>query len=320
MSAAPDAKPSDPAAASRSYVFIGLMALLVVAAAMFARSYGSLIAALLPAAVAATGLLLRWTAMPVVALLLLAYFIVLPFGWMLGGSFPSDVHGSAFRLLDLVLVAACLVYFASQYRLFSLTTRAMPSDDPAAPKGETPRLRANALVAPDEYQRLSATLVGCLFAGQFLWIVIATVRVDFALFPPFELASDVFSTRTFSPGRGGRDRPEHRFLMLLGVFGLASLVVGLVFWYWRLTRLSRAEGAMTLLDTGWRENRRELNRQEKWRAWGVKRARRAAGLLDEPPKSRGLSWAGCFHLALFAVLGPIALFLLIRLAWPIFFR
>ena len=80
--------------------------------------------------------------------------------------------------------------------------------------------------------------------------------------------------------------------MLAGLMAVVTLPAALAFWYWRLTRLSPGEARMVLLDTGWRESRRELNRQEKWRAWGLTRrrpksARRPPPLPEERPVPTG---------------------------------
>jgi hypothetical protein len=64
---------------------------------------------------------------------------------------------------------------------------------------------------------------------------------------------------------------------------IVTLPTALAFWYWRLTRLSPGEARMVLLDTGWRESRRELNRQEKWRAWGLARRRPKSARRPQPP-------------------------------------
>jgi hypothetical protein len=69
------------------------------------------------------------------------------------------------------------------------------------------------------------------------------------------------------------------FLVQLG-FGLR-----LAFWYWHLRTLGPDEAKLILIDTQWSEQRRELNRREKWRAWaknlalGVKAKKERAGCL-----------------------------------------
>ncbi len=261
----------DPVA--RNYLFAALAALLVIAAVMFLR--GGLPAALIPTVVAALGLLLRWTAMPRVFLLLLAYLIALPFGVPLGSAY-SDVPGSHFRVVDVILVGAVLTYFACQYRLSSLTLEGMPLDVPPhlRRKRDRPPVRPGSLAPPEETGRLFAVIGLCLLIGQLAWLLVSELRIDFRVFPPVRLA---YPTGPFPrpPGFGELSEPTTRFLLLMGLLAVVTVPAGLVFWYWRLARLNPAEARMVLLDTGWREARRELNRQEKWRAWGAARRLRA---------------------------------------------
>jgi hypothetical protein len=312
-------RPNDAASpsASRDYLFIGAMALLVIASVMFVLSEGSLLAALLPTLVAATGLVLRWRAAPPLALVLLIYLLYLPFGFESSRPLQSDMVGSALRLLDLILVAACLTYYCCQYRLLSLKERAIPSDHPSPGRTEKPRRRPESNVRPDEYQRMAMVLVACLFLGQFFWIAIGSLQINFREVPPYQLRSDLFSSAPVASRNVSSQMAESRLINFVGLAGGATLVAGLAFWYARLAKLTRQEGRMMLLDAAWSENRRELNRQEKWRGWSLHKVRLARGLIDEPVKTRGSSVYGCFQLAIFAILGPIALFLMIRLVWPI---
>lgn len=300
-------------AAARNYLFVGLTSLLIVAAVMFVRGGGSLPAAVIPALIGAAGLLMRWSAVPVIALFVLAYFIVMPFGIPM--SSPNDIPGSAFRLLDIILVAAVLAYFGSQYRLLSLTRQAMPYDGPTRPRGTSPNLRPASIVADDEFSRMFWALGACVLFGQVLWVVIASFQLDFLSVPPLTFHSDVFAQPRGRFGEGSHSTSQ-RFLMFVLIVGAASLVAGLMFWYWRLSQWTRAEGAMILLDARWRDGRREFSRQEKWRAWGVQAARRKAGLVEElpvPPKP--WSVGGCLRVALLVILGPIAVVVIGRLLW-----
>jgi hypothetical protein len=80
-----------------------------------------------------------------------------------------------------------------------------------------------------------------------------------------------------------------RALILSGLVLTSGFVAGFGFWYWRLARLTAEEGAAILLDTGWRESRRELSRREVWLAWAVGRL----NAVPAPPRPpRGLvGWA-----------------------------
>jgi hypothetical protein len=251
----------DPAV--RNYLFAALAALLVVAAAMFVR--GGLPAAVMPVCFALLGLFTRWAGMPRVFLVVLCYFIILPLGFpLLGGAASgSAIPGSHFQMMDVILAGAVIVYFACQYRLTSLTQQGMPFDVPPAqrPKDAQPPRRPASIVADDEMGRLFLAAGLCVLLGQFVWLVVTEFRPALGRVPPF--------TTT------GLDYTDvgNRFLMLGVLAAVVGLAAGLSFWYWRLARLSAAEARMMLLDVQWFESRRELNRQEKWRAWGRARSR-----------------------------------------------
>jgi hypothetical protein len=276
----------DPVA--RNYLFVGLAALLIAAAVLTFR-HGHLLAAL-PAGVAALGLLLRSPVMPGVFLVVLNLAVV-PLTVWLNRSGYSDVPVSHFRVMDMVLVAAALTYFACQYRLLSLTFQGMPPDAPPGlrPKWDKPPKRPGATAPPEELGRMFAGVAACVLVGQVAWLLVSELRLDFRDVPPLRLARPAVSLLR---GEYSQSEPLYRFLMLSGVLALTVLPAALAFWYWRLTRLGPGEARMVLLDTGWRESRRELNRQEKWRAWGLARrrpkpARRPPALPEERPEPTG---------------------------------
>ena len=74
------------------------------------------------------------------------------------------------------------------------------------------------------------------------------------------------------------------------VLAAVGLTSGLFFWYWRLARLTRDEARMILLDAEWADNRRELNRQEKWRAWARNRKLKRE---TRPPPPPAVPRSGC---------------------------
>ncbi|OWK47011.1 hypothetical protein [Fimbriiglobus ruber] len=257
---------NDPAA--RTYVFLGMGALLVVGTTVFLNN-GPL-AAILPCLLAVAGLLVRQqTAMPILFLVSLAALIIDPVNlWLYGSRSISDIPRSHFRLTDLILAVAVTVYFLSQFRLFSLTSQAMPSDTPGGgvrPGGLIVRPGGN--VPDDEIARLLMLAAGCAIAAQFVWAFLA-LRVDFRAVPPLTIAKYGSPTE---PGNPSQD--WSRFLIFAGIVAAVVVPAGLVFWYWRLNRLTAPEARMILLDILWREGRREFNRQEKWRAWGRTSAR-----------------------------------------------
>lgn len=269
----------DPVA--RNYLFVGLSSLLIVAAVLAFR-HGNILAAL-PVVIAVLALLLRSPVLPGLFLVVLNLAVV-PLTVWLNRTPYSDVPYSHFRVMDLVLVGATLTYLASQYRLLSLTFQGMPPDAPAGQRrrGDKPPKRPGATAPPEETGRMLAVVAACVVAGQVVWLLVSELRLDFRDALPLRLARPAASVRNYSSAE-----PLNRFLVLAGLTALVTLPAALAFWYWRLTRLGPGEARMVLLDAGWRETRRELNRQEKWRAWGLSRRRpKQSKLLRQSPEGR----------------------------------
>ncbi|MFO0852222.1 MAG: hypothetical protein U0871_27210 [Gemmataceae bacterium] len=305
----------DPAA--RTYLFMGAAALLILGAALFVDDRP--LAAGLPTLIAAAGLITRHPAVPPAVLAGLGYLLAFPDGVPLPEPYPWPLWASYFRLMDMVVAGATLVYLTAHYRLAGLTRQAVPSDtpQPLRPKGEPSTLRTSGLVGDDEFAWVLATAGAAVVAGQLAWFWVAGLRVEYTGFPPFRLAS---------PNTG--TDPGSRLVLLIGLAAPLALVAGLTFWYWRLARLTPAEAWMMVLDTGWREARRELARQETWRARVRNRrlSRAEATPLpsaDPPPPRKPRRWArGCaITLAIITgglVFACLAAIFITRLqsAWP----
>jgi hypothetical protein len=275
----------DPVA--RNYLFVGLASLLITSAVLVFR-HGHLAAAL-PVILGGLGLILRSPVLPGLYLLVLNLSVVPLIVWQ-NRIVYSDVPISHFRIMDLVLVGATLSYFACQFRLLSLSLLAMPSDAPVGHRmkdDRTPK-RPGTTAPPEELGRMFAVIALCVVLGQLVWLVISEFRFDMRYSLPIRFARPAVSVvRGYSTSE-----PLYRFLMLAGLVAVVALPTALVFWYWRLTRLSPGEARMVLLDCGWRESRRELNRQEKWRAWGATRRKPRPDLrprlqLNEKPQPTG---------------------------------
>jgi len=277
-----DADEPAPPASPGVYLAGGLGGLAAVAAGLVESSAGGVVglACLIPGVV---GLTLRRNAMPGVFLVLLAYFLAFPDGNPFAPAFPTPAGRSYFRLTDLVLVGGVVTYLACQYRLFGLTTRAVPADPAGVTGAEWPAVRVVTAADDGEVTRLALGLTAALVAGQLLWLVVTRVQVDFAAFPPVSLFrppvpvspdsdlppvpvspdSDLPSVRDADP----ETPPSSRFLVGVGVAGLLGGVLGFWAWYGRAARLRADQARLFLIDTAWRESRRELNRHEVWWAW-----------------------------------------------------
>jgi hypothetical protein len=277
---------NDPAV--RNYLFAGLGSLGLIFLILFER--GSDIGGLLIVVLGAAGLLLRWAAAPPLILIVLAYFMIFPFG-IPGEGFESrwEIEDGRFRPADLLLTLAVLMYVACQYRVYGLVSQAVAWEGAGRRKDEPTTRRPPALVRPNELGVLFGIAVGLVVAGQLVWWLATGIEV---------VPGKPFPFRVAEPGRGFR-RAESpgtlapgltRFVVLVGLLFFGLLVARLVFGYWRLRRMGPAEARMTLLDTGWLETKRERSRVEKWRIWGRKRA--AARAAAEDARARTAEKAG----------------------------
>ena len=109
----------------RGYVMVAGCALIAVF--VIQLSTGSLIAGGIPMLAGILAMVLRWTAMPGVFVVTVAYLAVYPFGVVLSGG-RSSVVPSSFSPFDMLLVAAVLVYLHAQFRVYSLAKQAFPDE------------------------------------------------------------------------------------------------------------------------------------------------------------------------------------------------
>lgn len=272
---------------TRNYQFVGLAALLVVFAVLAQR--GDLVVALLPLLNAFLGLFFASAVPAFVFLFVTAYLLVCPFGLPFGLSPVSDIPGSHFRVSDLVVVGAVAVYLACQFRVLSLTARAVPADDPFAKKKSPPTRRPPQSASASEVERLFLTAAVAVVLGQILWLAATTLRVDAAHFPPVRVAPERSPFGPRAEKASDLPAPLNRAVVLGGIAVLGGFAGRFVFWYWRVATLTPAEGEAVLLDTGWRENRRELSRREVWRAWATARVF-APPAAPRPPRTL-VGWA-----------------------------
>lgn len=272
--------------ASRNYLFIGLASLLTVTAIMHVQSGDSTPAAIVPTLIASTGFLLCWRLIPGLYILVLSFFIVAPFGNLEWRGNSSEVYGSGFRILDILLAAAVLVSLVSMIRYMSMKTTAIPSDisKSIVRKIRIKRIRPDSIVTRDEFVQLFIGIGLFTLVGQLLWITVTSLHVEALSIPPFSLHWDVFTQLEPIDPRGKYSSPLNRFLVSIGIVSFVTLTLGTIFWYWKVSRYSNIEARMTLLDTGWYENRRELNRQTKWIAWAD--PRNVAIAQSQPPQKR----------------------------------
>jgi len=231
---------------------------------MAGNEAGVLIAVLL----AVAGILARWTAAPVLVLLLTTYLLIDPGAGNLIGRFTGmpwffPRNSTAFNELDVLLAASLLAYVIGHFRLTSILHQGMPDEptvrrdrDPANP----PR-RPIETVGPEELPRTLIVAAACVIVAQGAWLVLTFVEKRSR---PRE--------SEFSPGAA-------RFLLVLWVIGVALMVTSAALIYLRSARMTRTEAALVLRDEFFHETRRETDRLHRWRKWFKERvaARRRAG-------------------------------------------
>lgn len=251
--------------ATRNYLFAGFAALAMVFVVMLqqASDIGGLMLVLLGAA----GMVLRWPAAPVLFLLLMLWFLIFPFGIPDPDSMPLEFDAGSLRVADMLLAFSVVVYLAAHYRVYGLTAQAVPFDQRFPRKGEKPLRRPTDLVSEGEIPRLLYVTGGVVLAGQLVWVFVTSFEVDVLGEVPLRLSA---GRQGVWPPRN-RDMPAGmtRFILTTGLLFFGTLLAWLVFGYWRLRRMTPAEGGMVLQDANWDETRRERVRVERWRTWAT---------------------------------------------------
>jgi hypothetical protein len=254
----------DPAAIN--YLVMAGAGLLVYGLIMFGQ--GNDIGAFIAVLLAVAGILARWTAAPVLILLLTTYLLIDPRFMGLIARLTGDRPFFApmpggFELEHVLLAGGLLAYSIGHFRLTSLIHQGMPNEPTVQrqPDPTDPPRRPAALVGADELTRTLIVGGCCLVAGQLAWTILVSIE------------------------RAGRPRVADmtdgtaRLLLLGWTAGLGIMLTSAAVVYLRANRMTPAEGAMALRDEFFLENRRETDRLLRWRKWFKERValRRRAG-------------------------------------------
>ena len=243
--------------AARSYLFIGLAALIVYYTQMF-EPYGDL-GTLLAVVIALPGLMARWVISPGLFLIITSYLLYDPDFDRLRDSLygPKSVPGRYPRFTELglpeiLLAASILTYLIAQFRLLSLAHQSMPDDPPPRRKGQPepaiPR-RPAGLFADREIVLMFWLVPICVLAGGFAW--------EF-----------IFRDQGRRLGRSwGIEQPFARLMLFAWIFITGAIVANVALRYLALRRMSRREARLLLQDMFWQETRREQERIYRWRRW-----------------------------------------------------
>ena len=267
-----------------AYLAGGLGSVVVVAAVLLERSGGGT-AALVAVAPAVVGLVLRVAWAWVATLLIVAFLQVYPDGDPLFRAPPVPADRAGFRALDLALVAGVLGYLTCQFRLLAVR-RAAPADRPT----DAPLARPAGPAAPGELLGAAAAAAAAVVAGQLVFLLATTFEVEPGRSPPL--------VRSFN------NRPDSRAALAAGAALLFAGAAGLWAWYARAAGQTPDQARAYLLDVAWAESRRELSRQELWRAWG--RAPRAGPVARVRVLALIVVWAALAGVTLYGLLWVMA--------------
>jgi len=253
------------APAALNYLVMGGAGLLVYGMIMMGgNEAGFLIVVLL----ATAGVLARWTAAPVLILLLTTYLIIDPgagnlMGWFTGMPWSFSQSPGGFHLEDVILSAALLAYVIGHFRLTAILHQGMP-DEPTVRKERDPAnppRRPVETVPQDELPRTLVIAGACVIVGEVIWVLLALVE---------QMSRPRESEFTIGTAR---------LLVVVWVIGLGLMVVSAALVYLRSVRMTRPEAALVLRDEFFQETRRETDRLQRWRRWFKERValRRRAG-------------------------------------------
>jgi hypothetical protein len=252
--------------AAINYLVLVGSGLLVYGFIMMSR--GNDIGALLAVLLAVPGILARWTAAPVLILLLTTYLMIDPgfinlIGRVTRSPWSFPVTRGGFDLDDILLAGGLLAYTIGHYRLIAMVHQGMPND-PTAQRGSdmaNPPRRPAELAGPDELPRTLVVGGCCVILGQLAWVILSQIE------------------KAGRPSTAGFTAGSSRFILFAWVTGLALLLVSAALVYLRGNRMTPAEAALVLRDEFFQENRRETDRLQRWRKWFKERValRRRAG-------------------------------------------
>lgn len=288
---------------ARTYFALTLGSLIALAACLFVRTEGNLVLCILPVAFGLLGLVGRYTVFPILMVCSTCYFLIFP-QFVLFYANRDNAGASHFRLLDLLLVGSVLVYWVSLFRGLSFSHQLMPLElkDRRQAATEPPLVRCAEAVPDDEFPRLALQLGLVLLVGQLIWFGVVWFRMVPSQFPPIRWSINTGERLQVDPNSG--------FLMFAALFLMAFLGVGMLVWYWRWSRLTPLEADQYLREVEWQFARRELQRQETWRAAALpKRAKPVT-----PPAAR----RGCAWLSVRTIVILVSLAIVVMLGWYFF--
>jgi hypothetical protein len=278
----PADNPTPPDAGVRNYTFLCLVALLVTLLGLMMALPRRPVWLLVPIIAGLGGLLLRWRWAPFLFLATLGG--VLCFDASLRASFRGRPVPGSSPAVDLLLGAAALAYVAGHYRLQGLVRAVFPHD-PRRP-GTAPRRPGRRRPPAQVSARRSP---GLAVPGELVWFLVALpvwVPLGLLAFRLLVLVGtpELFDDQLRTAGGNWADVEDvlvslvtlvWRGRLLLWVLGFGTLLAFGLIDYLGWARASRAEAAVFLADTVWRETRREQRLANAWRVW--ERWRRGRG-------------------------------------------
>ena len=228
---------------ARQYLFAGLAVQFILAVALL--QLGGVFSLFVPL-LGAVGLIFRWTAIPIIVLVLFGYCLLFPDGDPFL-TLQSEVPGSHFRMLDLALCSLLMVSMYCHYSYLSLSLQAMPEDPLPAPvrpgstviRGKTtdlsrPIIRPSSETFESEFLEIVAVVAIAVLLAQLAWYGLTHLAIDFRENPPLRWITDSYRTsRTQALWPTGMSPAIHRMLIFAALVLIGGIGCWFVFWYWR---------------------------------------------------------------------------------------
>jgi len=258
--------------AALPYLFIAAAGLVFTATLLFLY-YNSPLGAVLVLLVGVGGLLGGWSSAPAVVMFAVPYLVLYPNVFFnVRGVDLLPPRQSYFQLSHLLLISSTLAYLVANLRLYAITKGGMPYEAKKkfVKPNAKPTVRPKTAIADRELWRLFVRVGAAVLAGQLLWWAITSLCVDTARpFPIRFIPQDVRNLYELGPGVA--DEQSNRFLMAMLIVVPITLILTFALNILWLQRMNRQEAQAIVLDTAWRNARRDYNRPEAWRGWQKKK-------------------------------------------------
>jgi hypothetical protein len=251
------------------YLLICLCTLVVMVVALTEYGLGEI--ALIPFALGALALWMRWTSVPPFLLMVLGFLVMYHSSSADARAFRGRLVPAARTLavrdpataMNFILVAATVAFTIAYYRRLSILENVFPADPRKAPPTEPggkpvplrPARRSAALATPPELVALAVAVPAWCALGYFLWVALARTP------PPPDWPANQL-------------RGEWGLLVLCWALAVGGMAGAAFLGYLGRARATPDQSLLFLQDQLWRQTRREQSRINRWLVWARLRGQR----------------------------------------------